>query len=723
MKLLSTIKREARIREFTKKGYARSFAQRWTKKKIADAANYKKKFSKASIERLHEEGYLCRSAASHGYSDNGYKRYLSDFDYSFLYPFNNSFSKWLQDLQTTAMVLKPFDHHCPKVLFSLVPRDGDVLMLDKREISSSRLSVDSLLKGVEEMKTVELRPARWISSGKRYRIDCRLGQLLVNGRFCNDFSDLVRSLEEEYVITEYVDQTLETNLGVSFRHYIRCWLANDDEKAGGSASLLYAELAVQEGSGRWSYAKVDIDDGSYEWGSGSLPIPRWELIKSILLKCAEKLSQLNYFYVDIALSEDSLFKFVKFSEDPAQPVSGMTDDFLEYLENKVSQKRENGLLSPCEQRKAFRKAVETKVIMKFARKGIRPYMQRLWVSEVKDDLLHTKGISLGKKIECWKHGFKSFRTWQYGLTGSNWNSFLSDYDYHWLNRINNCYQVWVNDKTTFKIALEPFNDFTPAYYFSVFRRGGKTIIEKMKDCPDDIEESASGICDLLKREKLLVFKMSAGTHGDGFYRLEYTEESGFLKNGSPVTQEDLESLFLSQVSYYVVTEFVQMHPQLKRIYPMSVNTIRVMVVNRHGDDPEIMQTYFRIGSSSTGFTDNVAYGGVCAMVDAETGRIYSPETLKDHYYHDCPVHPDTGVEIGGIVPNWGLIKTTICSMCRYLAELEYLGFDVAVTEKGFQILEINIHQDLHKVHSFSPELNRFFQDKIAEKKKRIKEGR
>ena len=66
MKLLSTIKREARIREFTKKGYARSFAQRWTKKKIADAANYKKKFRKASIERLHEEGYLCTSAASHG---------------------------------------------------------------------------------------------------------------------------------------------------------------------------------------------------------------------------------------------------------------------------------------------------------------------------------------------------------------------------------------------------------------------------------------------------------------------------------------------------------------------------------------------------------------------------------------------------------------------------------------------------------------------------------
>ena len=43
---------------------------------------------------------------------------------------------------------------------------------------------------------------------------------------------------------------------------------------------------------------------------------------------------------------------------------------------------------------------------------------------------------------------------------------------------------------------------------------------------------------------------------------------------------------------------------LRAIYPKSVNTIRMMVINSHGCDPKIMQTHMRIGSSTTGFTDN-----------------------------------------------------------------------------------------------------------------------
>ena len=51
-----------------------------------------------------------------------------------------------------------------------------------------------------------------------------------------------------------------------------------------------------------------------------------------------------------------------------------------------------------------------------------------------------------------------------------------------------------------------------------------------------------------------------------------------------------------------------------------------------------------------------------------------------------------------------------------MPELEYLGFDVAITETGPQIIEINIHQDLHKSNTFSEEVMDFFHDKIAQKK-------
>ena len=160
---------------------------------------------------------------------------------------------------------------------------------------------------------------------------------------------------------------------------------------------------------------------------------------------------------------------------------------------------------------------------------------------------------------------------------------------------------------------------------------------------------------------------------------------------------------------------VAMHDDLKRIYPKSVNTVRVMVVNRKGYDPKIMQTYMRIGSSSTGFTDNVGYGGICVMIDKETGQLYRPETISKHVFHDCPVHPDTGTPIAGYLPHWELLRKTVLDIARYLGELEYLGFDVAITNEGLCILEINIHQDLHKVADFTDEMNEFFSRKIRNK--------
>ena len=52
-----------------------------------------------------------------------------------------------------------------------------------------------------------------------------------------------------------------------------------------------------------------------------------------------------------------------------------------------------------------------------------------------------------------------------------------------------------------------------------------------------------------------------------------------------------------------------------------------------------------------------------------------------------------------------------------MPELEYLGFDIAITDDGFKIIEINIHQDLHKVAEHSEEFKAFFRGKLALKAK------
>ena len=71
-----------------------------------------------------------------------------------------------------------------------------------------------------------------------------------------------------------------------------------------------------------------------------------------------------------------------------------------------------------------------------------------------------------------------------------------------------------------------------------------------------------------------------------------------------------------------------------------------------------------------------------------------------------------GVEIEGVVPNWELMKKGVIDICRFMPELEYLGFDIAITDDGFKIIEINIHQDLHKVAEHSEEFKSFYRDKL-----------
>ena len=104
------------------------------------------------------------------------------------------------------------------------------------------------------------------------------------------------------------------------------------------------------------------------------------------------------------------------------------------------------------------------------------------------------------------------------------------------------------------------------------------------------------------------------------------------------------------------------------------------------------------------------------MVDTETGELYDPQTIKEHIYYPCPNHPDTGTPIAGLLPNWDLICREVLNIAKYLCQLEYLGFDVAITPDGFCVLEINVHQDLHKVNLFSDEIKEFFDRKIMYKK-------
>ena len=175
--------------------------------------------------------------------------------------------------------------------------------------------------------------------------------------------------------------------------------------------------------------------------------------------------------------------------------------------------------------------------------------------------------------------------------------------------------------------------------------------------------------------------------------------------------------FLSGLDdYYNVSEYIVMHSELRKIYSSVACTVRIMVINRRGFDPVIENAYFRIGTKSTGFTDNIGSGGVFAYVDEKTGRFHDAEIIKEHIITPCPTHPDTGVRIEGMLPHWSDVTRIIPEICRYIRPLEYLGFDVVITDSGFKVLEINTHQDLHRYPTYNSNVHAYFMHKLELKR-------
>lgn len=723
-RVVARIKRELAMRPVIAAGHTRKTASIWYKKTQRDIQYHSAGFSKKQIKAYHRQGFLCETIKKYGITDTKNCGLISDLDYLYLRPFNNSFAKWIEDIITTQRVLSKYENNLRKIYFSIIQRDGAQIILPYGG-SNKKNTTEDIIQLLKKEERLELRPSHWESKRKRYQLAFRNGRFYINAipSSADQIRRIISALPANYIVSEPVSLEYSFDGKNNLEHSLKLWLSND---ANESPTLLSAVMNIYWNDERRINKSVvrerhhqavafNIEDGTFTFGSQQFRVSGWEQIKENILSISGTLKQLDFYTMTIALRTEGNFQLLHFSASPKLPEIPYNKELFDYLTWKVAWKRANVKVTLKTRLEAIKDSWFKRFVEKFCRKGIRPYMQKVWMNAVKDDFLHTRGATIRQKFWTWKHGFFSYRLWQYGLTKDNYKNFLSDYDYYWLNRINNDYQKWVNDKTTYRIILDPLKQYIPQYYFSVFKRGKETVLSRMADCPPDISCDLNGILTLLQQKGRLAFKPSAGTHGDGFYCFEY-QENGYFVNGKACTEQELLQIISSQKSYYIVTAYLVMHEFFRKIYPTSVNTIRIMVVNQHGYDPKIMQTYIRIGSSRTGFTDNVGYGGICAMIDKDSGEIYMPQTIREHIFYDCPVHPDTGTPISGMIPNWQEIRSAVLEVATYLGELEYLGFDMALTETGPCILEINIHQDLHKVAMFTDEMNEFFRKKITRKK-------
>lgn len=135
----------------------------------------------------------------------------------------------------------------------------------------------------------------------------------------------------------------------------------------------------------------------------------------------------------------------------------------------------------------------------------------------------------------------------------------------------------------------------------------------------------------------------------------------------------------------LLEQFLVQHPEMDRLYPESVNTLRIVTYLHQNGDVSVLARVLKIGNG--GKIDNYSNGGMYTMLD-EAGRAMHAAYDGEGTVFD--VHPATGVRIEGFqVPLFSEVIAFAERLARYVPEMPYIGWDIAITPERPVVIEGN----------------------------------
>ena len=135
----------------------------------------------------------------------------------------------------------------------------------------------------------------------------------------------------------------------------------------------------------------------------------------------------------------------------------------------------------------------------------------------------------------------------------------------------------------------------------------------------------------------------------------------------------------------LIEEPIVQHPDMARLYPGAVNTLRVVTV-LIDDVCDIVFAALKTGNQGT--VDNMNAGGLSAAVQVDTGVVYTDGVIKNGGTYEA--HPVTGIVYKGYqIPMWDQVKELVGRAAREVPTIRLVGWDVAITSEGPILVEGN----------------------------------
>ena len=175
---------------------------------------------------------------------------------------------------------------------------------------------------------------------------------------------------------------------------------------------------------------------------------------------------------------------------------------------------------------------------------------------------------------------------------------------------------------------------------------------------------------------VVIAKPVRGEQGKGVLKIEGVD--------TPEFRELMESC---KKADYLLEEAIKNHEDIAKFNPTSLNTVRAYTLVKKDGSTEILAIMLRVGKAGS-HVDNWGSGGVGYNFDVATGICvdYGRDKKNNPYIF----HPGSDCQmIGYQLPRYAELKDFIVKMSQSVPTARFVGWDIAITPDGFELVEMN----------------------------------
>ena len=193
--------------------------------------------------------------------------------------------------------------------------------------------------------------------------------------------------------------------------------------------------------------------------------------------------------------------------------------------------------------------------------------------------------------------------------------------------------------------LKKYNDKTKSYIFEDKALFNKVYNKYLKRDWIYLKGNLEEFKNFLKNKKEIIAKPLSLSCGKGVEKIKVSDyEVGELYN------------YLIKHEQYLVEENAKQHKDISKIYPDSINTVRVVTLNK-----KVVAAFIRFGNNGN-IVDNFNHEGLVTKINIDTGVVEHPAIDKNKTVYDK--HPYTNELIIGLkIPMWDKVKELCIEAC------------------------------------------------------------